>query len=57
MRSIGEVSSCGGGEVSVAAGIPWVHAAGGERVETVTSGNYHNTYFLRESRCGNQVAG
>ena len=52
-----EVSSHDSGKVTGAEGIPWCHDTAGERVETVTIGQYHKIYFLRDNRRRNQVAG
>ena len=38
-------------------GRPLIHAAGGERVDTATSRNYHNPPFMRANRRGHQVYG
>ena len=56
-RGVIEVRSCGGGKLPGDTGRHWSYATGGAMVEIVTSGNYHKTPFLRESRCGYQVAG
>ena len=56
-RGRGEVISHGGGKLPGSAVIPWIHDAGGARVNNGTRGNYHMKPFLSESRCGNQVAG
>ena len=57
MRWREEVSSNGSGKVPGYAGRPWSYVAGGARVNNATSGNYHKTTFIRDTRHGNQVAG
>ena len=49
--------SHGGVKVPGAAGRPWSRAAGSSRAKAATSGNYHKTHFLRDSRCLYKVSG
>ena len=56
-RERGEVRSHGGRKVTGAEGRPWIHAAGGASVETVTIRLYHEIHFLRGVRRGHQVDG
>ena len=57
MRRIWEVGGNDCGKIPRAAGIPWGNDAGDEMVETVTSGHYQKTPFLRRIRCGHRAAG
>ena len=56
-RVRGEARSHGGGKVPGSAYRTWSHSAEGAQVDTVTSGNYQKTTFLRKIRRGHQVAG
>ena len=57
MRGRGEFRSHGGKKITGDSVRPCSHAAVSARVDTVTSGNYHKTPFLRGVRRGHQVVG
>ena len=50
MRGRGEFRSHGGKKITGDSVRPCSHAAVSARVDTVTSGNYHKTPFLRKIR-------
>ena len=57
MRARVEVGSRGGRNLPGYSGISWSNDTVYARVETSTSGNYHETPFLRGVRCVHQVDG